>query len=268
MEGVGTDELAPELGIEGIGLENEGDDDVNELCEMDDVGTDVPSVTTPVEPDCGGTLGDEDPGLLSTLDWIEETIVVGTDTLDDGALLLEGEEYTLVEGATELLDGFALDAVDGVCTSVVGAELLTAEDLLVDGMIVVLRLTTFVVGLLAFGDDTLDSIEDTIVVGTDTLDDGALLLEGEEYTLVEGATELLDGFALDAVDGVCSSVVGAELLTAEDLLVDGMIVVLRLTTFVVGLLAFGDDTLDSIEDTIVVGTDTLDDGALLLEGEE
>ena len=73
-----------------------------------------------------------------------------------------------------------LDAVDGVCTSVVGAELLTTEDLLVDGMIVVLRLTTFVVGLLAFGDDTLDSIEDTIVVGTDTLDDGALLLEGEE----------------------------------------------------------------------------------------
>ena len=159
-----------------------------------------------------------------------------------------------------------LDAVDGVCTSVVGAELLAAEDLLVDGMIDVLRLTTFVVGLLAFGDETLDSIEDTIVVGTDTLDDGALLLEGEEYTLVEGATELLDGFALDAVDGVCTSVVGAELLAAEDLLVDGMIDVLRLTTFVVGLLAFGDETLDSIEDTIVVGTDTLDDGALLLEG--
>ena len=71
-----------------------------------------------------------------------------------------------------------LDAVDGVGTSVVGAELLAAEDLLVDGMIDVLRLTTFVVGLLAFGDETLDSIEDTIVVGTDTLDDGALLLEG------------------------------------------------------------------------------------------
>ena len=73
-----------------------------------------------------------------------------------------------------------LDAVDGVCRSVVGAELLTAEDLLVDGMIDVLGLTTFVLGLLAFGDETLDSIDDTIVVGTDTLDDGAPLLEGEE----------------------------------------------------------------------------------------
>ena len=85
-----------------------------------------------------------------------------------------------MEGATELLEGFALDAVEGVCTSVVGAELLTAEDLLVDGMIDVLGLTTFVVGLLAFGDDTLDSIDDRIVVGTDTLDDGAPLLPGEE----------------------------------------------------------------------------------------
>ena len=71
-----------------------------------------------------------------------------------------------------------LDAVDGVCTSVVGAELLSAEDLLVDGIFDVLGLTTFVVGLLAFGDDKLDSIDDTIVVGTDTLDDAALLLEG------------------------------------------------------------------------------------------
>ena len=122
--------------------------------------------------------------------------------------------------------------------------------------------------LISNEDDTLDSIDDTIVVGTDTLDDGAPLLEGEEYTLVEGATELLEGLVLDAVDGVCTSVVGAELLTAEDLLVDGMIDVLGLTTFVVGLLAFGDDTLDSIDDTIVVGTDTLDDGAPLLDGEK
>ena len=36
-------------------------------------------------------------------------------------------------------------------------------------------------------------MEDTIVVGTDTLDDGALLLEGDEWILVEGATELLGG---------------------------------------------------------------------------
>ena len=44
-------------------------------------------------------------------------------------------------------------------------------------MIDVLGLTTFVLGLLAFGDETLDSIDDTIVVGTGTLDDGAPLLE-------------------------------------------------------------------------------------------
>ena len=34
--------------------------------------------------------------------------------------------------------------------------------------------------LISDEDNTLDSIDDTIVVGTDTLDDGALLLEGEE----------------------------------------------------------------------------------------
>ena len=34
--------------------------------------------------------------------------------------------------------------------------------------------------LISDEDNTLDSIDDTIVVGTDTLDDGALLIEGEE----------------------------------------------------------------------------------------
>ena len=55
------------------------------------MGIVVPRVTTPVEPDCGGTLGDEETALLSMLDSMEETIVVGTDTLEDGAVLTEGE---------------------------------------------------------------------------------------------------------------------------------------------------------------------------------
>ena len=42
-------------------------------------------------------------------------------------------------------------------------------------------------------DETLDSIEETIVVGTDALDDGALLLDGDVNTLVDGATELVEG---------------------------------------------------------------------------
>ncbi len=48
-------------------------------------------------------------------------------------------------------------------------------------MIDVVGVTTLVFGLLTCGDDdTLDSMDDTIVVGTETLEDGALLLEGEE----------------------------------------------------------------------------------------
>ena len=68
-----------------------------------------------------------------------------------------------------------------MCTKVVGAELTAdvwRED---DGMIDVVGVTTLVFGLLTCTDDeTLDSMDDTIVVGTETLEDGALLLEGEE----------------------------------------------------------------------------------------
>ena len=69
------------------------------------------------------------------------------------------------------------------------------------------------------------------------------------------------------MDGVNSEVVGTE-LTIDDWLVDDTTDV-GVTTLVVGLLTCGDDdTLDCIEETIVVGTDTLDDGAVLLEGDE
>ena len=68
------------------------------------------------------------------------------------------------------------------------------------------------------------------------------------------------------MDGMNSEVVGTE-LTMDDWLDDTTDV--GVTTLVVGLLTCGDDdTLDCIEETIVVGTDTLDDGAVLLEGDE
>ena len=64
---------------------------------------------------------------------------------------------------------------------VVGAE-LTCEVRLLGITFVVVGVTTLVVGLLTFGDEeyTLVSIEETIVVGTDTLDDGAVLPEADE----------------------------------------------------------------------------------------
>ncbi len=68
-----------------------------------------------------------------------------------------------------------------MCTKVVGAELTADVWRVDDGMIDVVGVTTLVFGLLTCGDDdTLDSMDDTIVVGTETLEDGALLLEGEE----------------------------------------------------------------------------------------
>ena len=68
-----------------------------------------------------------------------------------------------------------------MCTKVVGAELTADVWRVDDGMIDVVGVTTLLFGLLTSGDDdTLDSMDDTIVVGTETLEDGALLLEGEE----------------------------------------------------------------------------------------
>ncbi len=68
-----------------------------------------------------------------------------------------------------------------MCTKVVGAELTADVWLADDGMIDVVGVTTLVFGLVTCTDDeTLDSMDDTIVVGTETLEDGALLLEGEE----------------------------------------------------------------------------------------
>ena len=68
-----------------------------------------------------------------------------------------------------------------MCTKVVGAELTADVWLADDGMIDVVGVTTLVFGLLTCTDDeTLGSMDDTIVVGTETLEDGALLLEGEE----------------------------------------------------------------------------------------
>ena len=135
----------------------------------------------------------EEEATDETLDSIEETIVVGTDALDDGALLLDGDVNALVDGATELAEGSRLDAVDGVTTRVVGAE-LTSDTWLLDGFAAdVVGVTTFVSGLLTGAeDDTLDSIDVTIVVGTDTPDDGAILLDGDVNTLVDGATFKLD----------------------------------------------------------------------------
>ena len=211
----------------------------------------------------------EEEATDETLDSIEETIVVGTDALDDGALLLDGDVNTLVDGATELAEGCRLDAVDGVTTRVVGAE-LTSDTWLLDGFAAdVVGVTTFVSGLLTGAeDDTLDFIDVTIVVGTDTPDDGAILLDGDVNTLVDGATELLEGCLLDAVDGVTTRVVGAE-LTSDTWLLDGFAAdVVGVTTFVFGLLTGAeDDTLDSIDVRIVVGTDTPDDGVALLDGD-
>ena len=68
-----------------------------------------------------------------------------------------------------------------MCTKVVGAELTADVWLADDGIIDVVGVTTLVFGLLTcVNDDTLDSMDDKIVVGTETLEDGALLLEGEE----------------------------------------------------------------------------------------
>ena len=93
---VGEELVGDDDGIGGVGRENWGEDVVNKLCETDEVSTVVGRETTPVEPDCGGAVGEEDVGAeldgLATLDSIDETIVVGTDTLDDGAVLLEGDE--------------------------------------------------------------------------------------------------------------------------------------------------------------------------------
>ena len=78
-------------------------------------------------------------------------------------------------------------------TRVVGAE-LTSDTWLLDGFAAdVVGVTTFVFGLLTGAeDDTLDSIDVRIVVGTDTRDDGAALLDGDLNTLVDGATFKLD----------------------------------------------------------------------------
>ena len=68
-----------------------------------------------------------------------------------------------------------------MCTNVVGAELTADVWRVDDSTIDVVGVTTLVFGLLTCGDDdTLDSMDDTIVVGTETLEDGAVLLEGEE----------------------------------------------------------------------------------------
>ena len=69
------------------------------------------------------------------------------------------------------------------------------------------------------------------------------------------------------MDGVNSEVVGTE-LTMDDWLVDDTTDV-GVTTLVVGLLTcVDDDTLDGIEETNVVGTDTVDGGAVVIEGDE
>ena len=41
---------------------------MSELCGTDDVATVVGSVTTPVDCDCGGALGDE--GIIDQLEWL------------------------------------------------------------------------------------------------------------------------------------------------------------------------------------------------------